>query len=116
MLIGIPIPILNPTVLQRACIRDRDIQAPVTDYSHDYPQKTGKVLAHVSYEELRSGSITLEGKEIPVGALSSYSKAIEIAERLADEVRRGDFRLSEPYQRLPVDQGMKGLTIKEKTS
>ena len=45
--VGIPIPILNPEILKRTTVRDRDIQACVTDYSSDYPQKTGKVLGLV---------------------------------------------------------------------
>ncbi len=60
--VGIPIPILNEDVLKRTCVRDRDILAPVIDYSADYPQNTGKVIGHVSYEQLRSGQIEVEGK------------------------------------------------------
>ena len=39
--VGIPIPILNEEVLKRTCVRDRDILAPVIDYSNDYPAKDG---------------------------------------------------------------------------
>ncbi len=112
--VGVPIPILNPYVLKRTCVRDRDILAPVVDYSQDYPQNTGKVVCHVSYEQLRSGQIDVEGKSIPVGSLSSYHKALEIAELLADEVRRGDFQLAEPIAPLPKDSVMKPLMLKEK--
>jgi uncharacterized protein (DUF39 family) len=70
--VGIPIPILNPDVLKRTCVRDRDILAPVVDYSTDYPQNTGKVICHVNYEQLRSGEIEVEGKKVAVGSLSSY--------------------------------------------
>ena len=62
--LGIPIPILNEDVLKRTCISDREILAPVIDYSNDYPQNTGKVLCHVSYEQLRSGQIEVEGKKM----------------------------------------------------
>ena len=113
--VGIPIPILNVDVLRRTCVRDADILAPVVDYSHDYPQKTGKVLGHVSYAQLRSGEIEIDGKKLTVGSLSSYHKARKISELLADEVRRGDFLLSEPIQRLPVDGAMKSLEVREKT-
>jgi len=114
--VGIPIPILNADILKRTCVRDRDILAPVVDYSQDYPQKTGKVLGHVSYEQLRSGEIEVAGKKVSaVGSLSSYHKARKIAALLADEVRRGDFLLAEPIQRLPVDGTMKFLEVREKT-
>ncbi|MHC4581145.1 MAG: homocysteine biosynthesis protein [Planctomycetota bacterium] len=112
--VGIPIPILNEDVLKRTCVRDRDILAPVVDYSDDYPQNTGKVLCHVNYEQLRSGQIEVEGQDIAVGSLSSYHKALEIAHLLADEIRRGDFNLAEPIQYLAKDTKMKPLLVREK--
>jgi uncharacterized protein (DUF39 family) len=107
--VGVPIPILNEDILRRTCVRDRDILAPVIDYSTDYPQKTGNVLAQVSYEQLRSGQIRLNGKTVEVGSLSSYYKALEIANLLADEIRRGDFHLSRPIAALPKNTAMKPL-------
>jgi uncharacterized protein (DUF39 family) len=114
--VGIPIPILNEDVLKRTCISDREILAPVVDYSDDYPQNTGKVLCHVNYEQLRTGEIEVEGKKVAVGSLSSYYKALEIAHLLADEIKRGDFRLAEPIAYLPKDTKMKPLLVREKTS
>ena len=112
--VGVPIPVLSPAVLKRTCIRDRDIQAPVIDYSHDYAHNAGKVLALVSYEQLKSGQIEVDGREVAVGSLSSYSKARQIAHLLADEIRRGDFLLSQPFRRLRADTRMKPLKIREK--
>ena len=114
--VGIPIPILNEQILQRTCVRDRDILAPVVDYSNDYPQNTGKVITHVNYEQLRSGEIEVEGKKVPVGSLSSYKKAVEIAHIVADEVRRGDFQIAQPIAPLPKDTAMKPLAVREKSS
>lgn len=112
--IGIPIPVLNEQVLRRTCVRDCDIFAPVIDYSSDYPKKTGRVIGRVSYEQLRTGTIQLDGREVAVGSLSSYNKAIEIAGLLADEIRRGEFHLARPISPLPQDGAMKGLAIREK--
>ncbi len=114
--VGVPIPVLNEDVLKRTCVRDRDILAPVIDYSSDYPQNTGKVICYVSYEQLRSGRIEVEGKEVAVGSLSSYYKALQIANLLADEIRRGDFRLAEPIAPLPKDKKMKPLVTRKKPS
>jgi len=114
--VGIPIPILNEDVLKRTCIRDREILAPVVDYSNEYPQNTGKVLCYVNYEQLRTGEIEVEGKKVAVGSLSSYYKALEIAHLLADEIKRGDFRLAEPIAYLPKDTTMKPLVKREKPS
>jgi len=114
--IGIPIPVLNEDVLKRTCVRDRDIFAPVIDYSSEYPQNTGKVICHVSYEQLRSGRIEVEGQKVAVGSLSSYHKALEIAHLLADEIKRGDFPLAAPSAYLPKDTKMKPLVTREKPS
>jgi uncharacterized protein (DUF39 family) len=114
--VGIPIPILNEDILKRTCIRDCDIHAPVVDYSEDYPLNTGKVIDYVTYGQLRSGEIEVEGKKIAVGSLSSYHKALKIANLLADEIRRGDFRLAEPITYLPKETTMKPLLVREKPS
>lgn len=113
--VGVPIPILNEQVLKRTCVRDRDIWAPVVDYGTDYPQNTGRVIAHVNYEELRGGEIDLEGKKVAVGSLSSYYRALEIANLLADEIRRGDFLLAAPIAPLAKDEKMKPLLVRDKS-
>jgi L-aspartate semialdehyde sulfurtransferase len=111
--VGIPIPILDEEMLLKTTVRDRDIPAEVIDYSHDYPQKTGKVLASVNYEELKSGKVEILGKSVEVSSLSSYPLALEIAEELKGEIARGAFLLSEPMQLLPREQGMKPLEVRE---
>ncbi|MBN1853402.1 MAG: homocysteine biosynthesis protein [Pirellulales bacterium] len=110
--VGIPIPILNQDVLRRTCVRDRDIFAPVVDYSHDYPEKTGRTICHVSYVQLRRGEIEVEGKKVVVGSISSYFKALEIAHLLADEIRRGDFCLSKPFAYLPRNRASRPLVVR----
>jgi uncharacterized protein (DUF39 family) len=110
--VGIPIPILNPQILRYTTVRDRDIQAPVIDYSHEYPQRSGKVLGHVTYEQLKRGEATIAGRQVEVGSLSSYPKALEIAHLLADEIRRGEFFLARPMRALPREQKMRSLEIR----
>jgi uncharacterized protein (DUF39 family) len=114
--IGIPIPVLNENILKRTCVRDRDILAPVVDYSTDYPANTGRVICHVTYEQLRSGSIDVEGKKVAVGSLSSYHTALEIANLLADEIRRGQFTLAQPIAPLPKDNKFRPLLKRKKPS
>jgi uncharacterized protein (DUF39 family) len=111
--VGIPIPILNPDILKRTTVRDRDILAPVVDYATDYPNRTGKVLAHVSYEELKRGEVNLLGRKVEAGAMSSYAKARQIAALLADEVRRGEFLLAPALRPLPAEQAFRGLKTRE---
>ncbi len=112
--IGIPIPVLNEDVLRHTTVRDRDILAPVIDYSNDYPYKTGKVITHLSYEQLRSGEAVVDGNTVEVGSLSSYDMALQIAETLADEIRNGEFLVTEPFAPLTREQAMKGLEIRER--
>jgi len=112
--VGVPIPVLNEQILQRTCVRDRDIYAQIIDYSHDYPQNTGQVLGSVNYEQLRSGEIEINGKKAVVGSLSSYHKACEISHLLADEIRRGDFLITRPSAPLPRESTMTPLSLREK--
>jgi uncharacterized protein (DUF39 family) len=62
--IGIPIPILNEEILGYTLVTDDDILAPVVDYSKTYPQREPEILAEISYAELKTGSIKLNGKNV----------------------------------------------------
>jgi hypothetical protein len=50
---------------------------------------------------LKSGKIKLRGKEIPAAPLSSYSRAVEIAESLKEWILKKRFLLGEPQWLLP---------------
>ncbi|MDY7031616.1 MAG: homocysteine biosynthesis protein [Thermodesulfobacteriota bacterium] len=105
--IGIPIPILDEEILRYATVTDEDITAPVMDYSDAYPQGKSEFLGEVNYAQLKSGTITIQGKKIKTAGLSSYVKAKGIAEILKGWIKRGDFLLSQPIAPLPsVDSGI----------
>jgi uncharacterized protein (DUF39 family) len=111
--LGIPIPVLDEEVVKAAAVRDDDLVAPVVDYSVDYPQGTGKVLGEVTYAQLKSGAIEVDGQEVPTSPLSSYSRAGEIAETLKDWISSGRFLLAQPVELLPCagrpgDEGGEG--------
>jgi uncharacterized protein (DUF39 family) len=112
--VGVPIPILDEQTLLYTTVRDRDILAPVIDYSSDYPNRTGKVLCRLSYEELKRGEASVAGRSVEVGSLSSYATALEVAHLLADEIRRGEFLLSRSSRPLPRAQSMKPLAVRKK--
>jgi uncharacterized protein (DUF39 family) len=99
--IGIPIPMLNEEMAQYASVSDKDIYTQVFDYGVDYPNGVVKSLSEVSYEDLRSGTITLNGKKIPTAPLSSYYRAMEIANTLKEWIEEGTFLLGEPQEILP---------------
>lgn len=111
--VGIPIPILDVEMLRHTRVRDEEIYAEVIDYSEDYPQKTGRVLAKVNYGQLRSGSVEIQGKQVEVSSMSSYSKAQSIAEELKEEIRSGYFLIGRPVKPLPANQTSGSLTIRE---
>jgi len=111
--VGIPIPVLNETILEYTTVRDREILASVIDYSCDYPENNGKVLGYINYEELKSGEVDFMGKRIKVGSMSSYAKALEIAEILKAEIADGRFLLSSPIAPLPREQKTRPMAIKE---
>jgi uncharacterized protein (DUF39 family) len=113
--IGVPIPILSEEILQYALVTDADILAPVVDYSDAYPNRKPEVLAEVSYAALKSGKITVNGKEIPTASLSSYPGAVEIASTLKEWIKRGEFLLSDPVAPLPgIESGIKLKALEER--
>jgi uncharacterized protein (DUF39 family) len=113
--IGVPIPIISEEVLQYTAVSDEDILATVVDYSQAYPQLKSDILGEVSYAQLKSGSITLRGKEIPTASLSSYPRALEIARTLKEWIESGKFLLTEPVAPLPgVESGIKFRPLKER--
>ncbi len=99
--IGIPIPILNEEICRWTAVRDEEIYTQIVDYSEVYPQGKKGSLGEVNYGELKKGKITVQGKDVPTGNLSSYPKAVEIAETLKKWIMKGDFLLGEPVAYLP---------------
>jgi uncharacterized protein (DUF39 family) len=99
--IGIPIPILSEEILRHTLIRDEDILAPIVDYSETYPQRQPDTLGEVSYAQLKTGQIEVQGKQLPTASLSSYPKAVEIAQTLKEWIQKGEFTLSDPVAPLP---------------
>ncbi|WP_258360298.1 homocysteine biosynthesis protein [Moorella sulfitireducens] len=99
--LGIPIPILNEEIMYWASRSDEEIYAPVVDYGLDYPAGNPQPLGYVTYAQLKSGTINLQGREVPTAPLSSYPRARQIAAILKDWIRAGGFLLSEPVALLP---------------
>ncbi|MDD5730940.1 MAG: homocysteine biosynthesis protein [Candidatus Omnitrophica bacterium] len=115
--IGLPIPVLNEEILKYAAAKDEEIYAQVVDYSQAYPQCVPGSLGELNYAQLKSGKVTIKGKEVPTGALSSYSKAKEIAEELKSWIKKGEFSLTEAVAPLPgAESGYAFKPLKERPS
>ena len=113
--IGVPIPLLNEEIARFVAVKDEDILASVVDYSTDYPGGSGAPLCRVNYKQLRSGSVTVNGQEVPTASMSSLHRAREIAGILKDWIRKGEFLLGEPVQALPgPESGLKFRPFNER--
>jgi uncharacterized protein (DUF39 family) len=113
--IGVPIPILDEEICRYTTVKDEEIYTQIVDYAQAYPQMKSGTLGEVNYAQLKSGSITVQGKQVPTGALSSYSKAKEIAEELKSWIKKGEFLLSEPVASLPgAESGYTFRPLKER--
>ncbi len=71
--VGIPIPLIDEDMTRQVAISNDEIYTSVFDYSVSEGAKP--ILAEPSYEELRSGKITIDGKEIKTASLSSLKKS-----------------------------------------
>ncbi len=115
--IGIPIPVLSEEILRFTAVTDEDILAPIVDYSEAYPQMKPDILGEVSYGQLKSGKISVDGKDVPTASLSSYPKALEIARTLKAWVESGEFLLTQPVAPLPgVESGITFKPLKERAA
>jgi uncharacterized protein (DUF39 family) len=113
--IGVPIPILSEEILQYTAVTDEEIFTAIVDYSDAYPNVKPEVLGEVSYAQLKTGKIVVQGKELPAAPLSSYSRAVEIAGILREWILSGEFELTEPVAPLPgVESGTACKPLKER--
>lgn len=113
--VGIPIPILNEEICRYAAVKDKDIVTQIVDYSDAYPNGKPGSLGETNYQELKKGSIKVQGKDVPTAPLSSYPKALEIAKTLKRWIEKSDFLLAEPVGSLPLaDSGYAFKPLKER--
>jgi uncharacterized protein (DUF39 family) len=80
-------------------VADKDIYTTIVD-------KSGQTSfsQRVSYQELRSGTVTINDRKVPTAPLSSMKKAREIAQELKSQVQKGEFLLTRPAELLPMHQ------------
>ncbi|KPA19501.1 protein containing DUF39 [Candidatus Magnetomorum sp. HK-1] len=101
--LGIPIPILNEEMAQYTAVSDKNLYTQIVDYCHDGPAKKDKNYGRISYAELKSGEITIDGKKVQTVPLSSMVRAREIADTLKKWIQDGSFLLGAPQELLPSD-------------
>ena len=107
--IGIPIPILDEDMIKAVGVTNKEIQTNVVDYGQS--DGTKPVVRTVNYEELRSGSIEIDGKIVKTAPITSLKKSREIAELLKTQIQEGSFLLQKPVEMFPLDSRVKGLKV-----
>jgi uncharacterized protein (DUF39 family)/CBS domain-containing protein len=111
--IGVPIPLLNEGLARKTAVRDEEILTDIVDYG--VPRRDRPKLGKVSYKELKSGAVTVDAKRIKVSSLSSLKTARKIAWTLKSCVEKGEFFLTLPVERLPLDSVFKPMKETEAT-
>ncbi len=97
--IGVPVPVLDEDIAATLALTDADLTATIYDYG--VAARSRPSLGTVSYAELRSGSIEIEGKKVPTGPISSLPRARRIAAELKRWITEERFAIAEPVELLP---------------
>lgn len=97
--IGVPLPVLSEEVVLRCTVRDRDLVAPIVDFS--IPRRVRPTFGLVSYARLKSGQITIEGQTVRTAPLASIPRSREVARVLKERIEAGEFTLTEAVAPIP---------------
>ncbi len=110
--IGIAIPVLDTDLAATLALSDADIEATIFDYG--VQRRSRPALGRVTYAQLRTGEIEVEGIKVPTGPISSLSVARRIAIELKRWVAEERFTLAPPLELLPQPgtQSFKPLEIR----
>ncbi|MBD2444911.1 homocysteine biosynthesis protein [Dolichospermum sp. FACHB-1091] len=100
--VGVPLPVLNVAVIERCAVQDRDLVAPIVDFS--IPRRVRPTFGLVSYAQLKSGRITIEGRTVRVASLASLFLSRKVAQELKQWIKEGIFSLTEPVAPIPMER------------
>ncbi len=113
--VGLALPVLEEEVIAYCGVKDGEIVAPVIDFA--IPRRVRPTFGLVSYSQLKSGRITIEGKTVRVAPLASVNLSREVAQTLKTWIDSGQFTLTQPVAPLAMDRaflpqdGQKGREI-----
>jgi len=107
--VGIPIPVIDEEMIEYLKVSDNELFTEIYDYSVQRRNKPS--YGKISYGQLKSGFITIKNKKVPTGSLSSYGRALEIANTLKEWIQKGSFLLSNPVSPLPFEEKINVLNI-----
>ena len=100
--VGVPIPVLSEDIAKNCAVQDSEILAPVMDFS--IPRRVRPTFGLVSYAQLKSGKINIEGHSVRTAPLASLYLSRKIAQELKQSIEAGQFELTKPVAALPQDR------------
>ncbi len=100
--VGVPLPVVREEVLACAAVQDRELVAPVVDFS--IPRRVRPTFGLVSYAQLKAGRITIDGRSVRVAPLASIYRSRQVALELKQWIAAGDFTLTEAVAPIPGDR------------
>jgi len=107
--IGVPFAVTDTETAAALCVRNHQIETLLFDYGS--PERP--VVGKFNYEELLSGSVILNDKNVAAAPLSSLKTASQICQLLRDSILAGEFEITAPVALLPQNQSMNKLKTKE---
>ncbi|MBD2022574.1 homocysteine biosynthesis protein [Leptolyngbya sp. FACHB-36] len=100
--VGVPLPVLHEEVVARCAVRDQDLAAPIVDFS--IPRRVRPTFGLISYQQLKSGRIVVDGKSVRVAPLASLFLSRQVALELKQWITAGTFTLTEAVAPIPADR------------
>ncbi|MEM1293067.1 MAG: homocysteine biosynthesis protein [Cyanobacteria bacterium P01_H01_bin.162] len=100
--VGVAIPLLNERIATHCAVQDQDLVAPVMDFS--IPRRVRPTFGLVSYAQLKSGQLTLNGQKVRTAPLASIYLSRQVASELKDWLTAGQFELTQPVAPLARDR------------
>jgi len=100
--VGIPLPVLTEAAIAHCAVQDQDLVAPIVDFS--IPRRVRPTFGLVSYAQLKSGRIVIDGKPVRVAPLASIYLSRQVALELKQWIETGKFYLTEPVAAISSDR------------
>ncbi len=100
--VGVPLPVLNEKVIEYCAVEDKDIVAPVVDFS--IPRRVRPSFGLVNYAQLKHGKIKIEGQKVRVAPVASIYLSRQVANTLKQWILDGEFTLSQPVASIANDR------------
>jgi L-aspartate semialdehyde sulfurtransferase len=100
--VAVPLPVLNERVVEACAVRDEDLVAPIVDFS--IPRRVRPTFGLVTYAQLKSGKLNIDGKIVRVAPLASLYLSRQVSMLLKEKIQAREFFLTEPVAALPRDR------------